>query len=55
MKNREYHFKKGQIKFAGWTNIMIFIEVLITILNDIIESDKIKSIEFIPSPFEDET
>ncbi len=55
LKNNTYKFKIGLVKYAGWDNLIIFIEEMIPILVEIIESNEIKEIKFIPSPFENES
>ena len=54
LNEREYQFKKGQTTFAGWNDIIIFINGILSILIEIIESYKVKDRGFIASLFEDE-
>ncbi len=55
LKNNTYKFKIGLLEYTGWDNLIILIEEVMPILVEIIESNEIKNIIFIPSPFENES
>lgn len=54
IENKEFHFKKGLLNYAGWGDIVLFIKEMVPVLIEIIESSKVADIKLIPSPFEDE-
>ena len=53
-KYKDYPFKKGLVTFVGWWDIVIFIEEMLSVLVELIESDKVKDIKFMISPYENE-